>query len=61
VVSKLLGHNYIGIDISKTYIEQANNRLNNITEKEIKDFNNEISLHFVTKTYKDRKKEKGIE
>ena len=61
VVSKLLGHKYIGIDISKTYIEQANNRIENITEKEINDFNNEISLHFVTKTYKDRKKEKGIE
>ena len=61
VVSKLLGHKYIGIDISKTYIEQANNRIENITEKEINDFNNEMSLHFVTKTYKDRKKEKGIE
>lgn len=61
VVSKLLGHNYIGIEISNTYVEQANNRINNISQKEITDFNNEMSLHFVTKTYKDRKKEKGIE
>ncbi len=61
VVAKLLGHKYIGIDLSKTYIEQANNRINNITEKEINDLNTEMSLHFVTKTYKDRKREKGIE
>jgi modification methylase len=61
VAAKLLGHNYIGIDISQTYIEQAKKRIENITQKEINDFNNEISLHVVTKTYKDRKKEKGIE
>jgi len=61
VAAKLLGHNYIGIDISQTYIEQAKKRIENITQKEIDDFNNEISLHVVTKTYKDRKKEKGIE
>jgi hypothetical protein len=41
-------------------IDQANNRINNITDKEINDFNKEISLHFVTKTYKDRKKEKEL-
>jgi hypothetical protein len=35
--------------------------MENITEKEVNDFNNEIKLHVVTKTYKDRKKEKGIE
>jgi modification methylase len=58
VVSKLLGHNYFGIDLSQKYIGEANNRVNNITDKEITDFNNEISLHFVTKTYKDRKEEK---
>jgi modification methylase len=58
VVSKLLGHNYFGIDISKKYIDESNNRINNITEKEIIDFNNEISLHIVNKTYKDRKEEK---
>jgi hypothetical protein len=48
------------IDISKIYIDQANNRINNITDKEIDDFNKELSLHFVTKTYKDRKKEKEL-
>ena len=60
VVSKLLGHNYFGIDISKKYIDEANNRINNITEKEITDFNNEVLLHVVNKTYKDRKEEKRI-
>jgi len=58
VVAKLLGHNYFGIDISQTYIEQANNRINNISQKEVDDINKEVSLHFVTKTYKDRKNEK---
>lgn len=58
VASKLLGHKYIGIEISEEYIEQAINRIENISEKEINDFNQEISLHHVTKTYSDRKKEK---
>ncbi len=58
VVSKLLGHNYFGIDISEEYITNANHRLNNITDKELDDFNGEVSKHFVKKTYKDRKKEK---
>lgn len=60
VVCKLLGHNYFGIDISQKYINEANNRLINVTEKEINDFNNEVSLHFVKKTYKERKDEKKI-
>jgi DNA modification methylase len=59
VVCKLLGHNYFGIDISEEYITNANNRVNNITEKEITDFNTEIQKHKVNKTYKERKLEKG--
>jgi modification methylase len=55
VVSKLLSHNYFGIDISEEYISNANNRINNITEKEILDFNLEIEKHKVNKTYKERK------
>jgi len=58
VVSKLLGHNYFGIDISEEYITNANNRINNISVKEITDFNDEVDKHKVNKTYKDRKKEK---
>jgi site-specific DNA-methyltransferase (adenine-specific) len=60
VVSKLLGHNYFGIDISEEYITNANYRINNITDKEISDFNDEVTKHKVNKTYKDRKKEKNI-
>ena len=59
VVCKLLGHNYFGIDISEEYITNANNRVNNISEKEITDFNTEIQKHKVNKTYKERKLEKG--
>ena len=55
VVCKLLGHNYFGIDISKTYIESAKERIENITDKEISDFNNEKQLHFVKETYKEKK------
>ena len=58
VVSKLLSHNYFGIDISEEYISNTNNRINNITEKEILDFNLEIEKHKVNKTYKERKLEK---
>lgn len=58
VASKLLGHNYFGIDISKRYIQEAQDRIKNISQKEITDFNNEILLHVVNKTYQDRKKEK---
>jgi len=60
VASKLLEHNYFGIDISDEYITNANKRIQNITEKEMLDFNTEIAKHKVNKTYKDRKKEKNI-
>jgi modification methylase len=59
VVCKLLGHNYVGIELSGEYIESANNRVNNISQKEIDDFNKEISLHFVTQTYSERKTKKN--
>lgn len=58
VAAKLLGHNYFGIDISETYVNQAIKRLENISLKETQDFKKEIELHKVTKTYADRKLEK---
>lgn len=61
VACKLLGHHFFGIEISKQYVEQSYDRLENITEKEIKDFKNELSLHVVTKTYKQRKETKKKE
>jgi modification methylase len=58
VVSKMLGHNYFGIDISQEYITNANYRIENITDKEISDFNLEVEKHKVNKTYKERKLDK---
>jgi 2-polyprenyl-3-methyl-5-hydroxy-6-metoxy-1,4-benzoquinol methylase len=40
-----------GVDISEEYIDNATNRIGNITDKEINDFNDEISKHKVNKTY----------
>jgi len=55
VAAKLLGHNYIGIEIAEPYIQMATERLKNvINEKNI--FQQEIQKHIVTKTFKDRKK-----
>jgi len=58
LAAKLLGSNYIGIDISKEYIEDAKNRLKNfINYKKIVD--EEISKHIVEKTFKERKANNG--
>jgi modification methylase len=54
VAAKMLGHNYIGIDISDNYIEMANNRLE-YYKNETASFNNEIDKHTVRETFKDRK------
>ena len=54
LAAKLLGSNYIGIDISKEYVIDAENRLkNSFNHKKIID--EEISKHIVEKTFKDRK------
>jgi len=55
LAAKLLGSDYIGVDISKEYVETAENRLKNyLNYKKI--VNEEISKHFVEKTFTDRKK-----
>lgn len=54
IACKFLNHNYIGIDNSQEYIDMANERINNYEqEKEI--YENEISKHFVKKTFAERK------
>lgn len=54
LAAKLLGSNYIGIDISKEYIRDAENRLKNyLNYKKMVD--EEISKHIVEKTFMDRK------
>lgn len=54
LAAKLLGKNFIGIDISEDYINLAKNRLQN-PEKEKHKVIEEINKHFVSKTFKDRK------
>jgi len=57
VAAKILGHNFVGIEISKEYIKSANERINNsVSEQKYAD--EEMAKHFVTKTFKERK-EKG--
>ncbi len=57
VAAKILGHHYIGIDISQEYINFAKERLKNY-QAEIPKVQEELSKHFVRKTFKERK-EKG--
>ncbi len=54
VAAKILGHNFIGIEISREYAKFAENRLQNY-ENELKYANEEIAKHIVMKTFKDRK------
>jgi modification methylase len=57
VAAKILGHDFIGIEISKEYVEFSENRLKNY-ENELKFAKEEINKHVVLKTFKERK-EKG--
>lgn len=56
VAAQLLGHDYIGIDISKKYVEYAKNRIKSC-EHERPIINQEIELHKVRKTFAERKNE----
>lgn len=54
VAAKILGHDFIGIDISKEYVNLAEERLKNYL-KEKNNVNEEISKHKVLETFKERK------
>lgn len=54
VAAKLLGHKYIGIDISRDYINEAIERLRS-AETEREKILNELNKHVVVKTFKSRK------
>jgi modification methylase len=54
VAAKILGHDFIGIDISPEYVEFARKRLENYQD-EIKEAEEEIAKHIVVKTFKERK------
>jgi site-specific DNA-methyltransferase (adenine-specific) len=58
VASKLIGCNYVGIDISESYIDMANKRISNYESSREK-FQKELDKHIITgKTYAERKAEK---
>lgn len=54
LAAKILGHDFIGIEISKEYVELAEERLRNYKD-EIRDAKEEIAQHIVMKTFKERK------
>ena len=54
VASKILGHRYLGIDISEEYLNYARDRLDNSSNEENK-VSKECDAHFVKKTFKQRK------
>lgn len=54
VAAKLLGANFIGIDVSAEYIKKAKERLL-LAESEKYILDNELSKHIVEKTFADRK------
>jgi site-specific DNA-methyltransferase (adenine-specific) len=57
VAAKIMGHNYVGIDISGKYVEIARKRLE-ITQVDNERVCAEMNLHNVQKSYKERKRKK---
>tara|TARA_R110000744_G_scaffold47349_2_gene104289 strand:+ start:151 stop:1005 length:855 start_codon:yes stop_codon:yes gene_type:complete len=58
VAAKLLGSDYIGIDISQKYIDAANLRIDNF-ESERGLLEEEEKLHVINNSYKDRKRKQA--
>lgn len=58
LAAHLLGHDYIGMDISAEYCRQARARIKAPSEKERAAFHAEIATHQVQKTFADRKANK---
>ena len=58
VCAKYLNKNFIGIENCKEYIEFAKNRIDNFLDEKDKILE-ELNLHKVQKTFKERKKEKN--
>ncbi|RZD18751.1 MAG: hypothetical protein EVG15_03980 [Candidatus Acididesulfobacter diazotrophicus] len=55
IAAKILDHNFIGIEISKEYINLANQRLKNYKDEEKYAYEEIINRHIVKKTFKERK------
>jgi len=58
VAAKLLGHDFIGIDISLEYVDHAKRRLHNC-ESERRTLLEELEKHRVSKTFSERKQNGG--
>ena len=56
VAAKLLGHDYIGIDISKKYVDMSKERVKN-SDREKELLSTELEKHVVKKTFTQRKEE----
>ena len=56
IAAKALGHQFIGIDISPTYLEIAHKRLSD-PSSEINSVKDEIAKHVVKKTFAERKQQ----
>lgn len=56
VAAKLLGHDYLGVDISEEYVKYAENRIRNCEHERVT-VNQEVGLHKVKKTFAERKME----
>lgn len=54
IAAKLLGAKYVGIDISKEYVDESNNKLKDCMDYQ-EAVEEEASKHVVEKTFKDRK------
>ena len=54
VAAKLLGHKYVGIDRSEEYIKMTNDRLDNVPS-EMPKIEEELELHHIEMTFKERK------
>ncbi len=55
VAAKILGHHFIGIEISEEYVRYAEERLKKYKE-EIEDAREELAKHKVEKTFEERKR-----
>jgi site-specific DNA-methyltransferase (adenine-specific) len=58
VAAKLLGHDFVGIDISPEYVEHAQSRLRDC-ESERRALREELEKHKVSKTFSERKQNGG--
>ena len=54
VAAKLLGHKYVGIDRSEEYMKMTNDRLDN-APSEMPKIQEELELHHIEMTFKERK------